>query len=142
MNLAQYADHAGVSVRTVERWLSAGELPGATQAPDGRWHIPADTIRTRPLERQPRQTDVSPSRRGDVVVSAPVPQALTLAEHLSMLPALLTVEQAAQVLGISESQVRLHARELDGLRWGRSWMIPQAAVKKLAALCQCQCQAP
>lgn len=145
MTPAQYAQNQGVSTRTVERWLAAGELPTASQTPDGRWHIPADAVRQRPLipsgdvpPRQPRQgTDMSPTRRGDVVpTSAPTPAPRTLAEALDQQPALLALEDAARLLGIPESGIRKHAEELGALPWGPRGrlVVPQSAVRRLAGL--------
>lgn len=40
----QAAEACRVSLRTVRRWLSAGELEGAYRDPEGNWHIPHAAI--------------------------------------------------------------------------------------------------
>lgn len=142
MNPAQYAEHVGVTERTVQRWLSGGELPDARKAPDGRWHIPADAMRIQPLvpvaaakavNGYDTSSDVSPTRRGDVGASG---QPVSLAQVLERLPALLSLEEASRVLGIPESQIRRYAGQLEALPWGKhgSLVVPARVVRELAGL--------
>lgn len=54
LTLADYAAAAGKSPRTVQRWLEAGELPGAQQDPDERWWVPAGAVRVAPSATEKR----------------------------------------------------------------------------------------
>lgn len=54
MSLRSYAEYAGVSTRTVKRWLAEGRLPTARKTAAGEWFIPADA---RPTEPAPRPRD-------------------------------------------------------------------------------------
>jgi hypothetical protein len=149
MNPVQYAEHRNTTERTVRRWLKDGWLPGATQYPDGRWDIPRDAIEQKPLF--PTSTaapangyDVpgvsgvmSVARQGDRLSVLDGGQGPTLAEALDRLPALLSVKQAAPLLGLSENEVIDHAEELDAVRWGRrgrGLKIPARVVRDLAGL--------
>jgi len=134
VNAAQYAEHVGASERTVLRWLKAGELPGATKAPDGRWFIPADAV------RQVTSPDMSVTRqvtRQDVArVNGAAAEPTSLSEALDQKPALLTLEEASRYLGIPETAIRRHAEELGALPWGPrgTLVVPARTVRDLAGL--------
>jgi hypothetical protein len=142
MNPAQYAEHVGVQTRTVERWLAAGELPGADKV-NGRWHIPADTARQIKLNGNSHtptpdmSADMTPTRRSDVGVSVP---GVTLAEALDKLPAFLTLAQASRLLGVSplritENPDRFEAERVGRLgSGGRSLMVPARVVRQIAGI--------
>lgn len=141
MDSAQFAQLHRVDPRTVQRWLQAGEIPGATKLPDGRWQIPADAMRIKPLPG----TDVAmtPTRRDSVGAVADTTTrrddvADTLAGTLAKLPALLTVKQAARLLGIPQTQVVRNAGALEAVPWGydTALMIPQRVVRRIAGLSQ------
>jgi hypothetical protein len=40
----QVSEACRVSLRTVRRWLAAGQLPGAYQSSDGCWHVPPGAL--------------------------------------------------------------------------------------------------
>jgi hypothetical protein len=134
MNPAQYAEHVRVQTRTVERWLAAGELPAASKV-NGRWHIPADATRQIKLNgsSHPPPTDIAPTSRSDVGVSG---QAVTLAEALDKLPALLPLEQASRLLGIPERAIRRNAEKLGARPWGPrgTLVVPARVIRELAGL--------
>lgn len=50
--IPQYAEHHGLSERTVKRYLAAGELPGAMKNEHNQWQIPAHVERTLPQQHQ------------------------------------------------------------------------------------------
>jgi hypothetical protein len=127
---AQYAAHHGKSDRTVQRWLAAGLIPGAVQTRDG-WQIPADAL---PLFDDPGGRSVATSSRA--VTTTPPPA--TLAAALDVLPAYLDVDTAARLLGLKVRTVARNPQRWDGERLGgdngQAWMIPAAAVRKVAGL--------
>lgn len=63
---AQFADHHGVDVRTVKRWLQAGRIPAAMQDSRGRWRIPVDAAVTMP---PPKPKGTAVTRPADAPVS-------------------------------------------------------------------------
>lgn len=146
MNPVQYAEYRGKELRTVRRWLADGWLPGAVQYPDGRWDIPRDAIEQKPLippaAKTPRNGQaVSPDVSGVVSVSrhgdtAPARQGESLAAELDKRPALLSLDQAALLLGIPESAIRRHAEELGAVPWGPrgTLVVPARVVRELAGL--------
>jgi len=129
MTRAQYAAHHGKSDRTVQRWLERDLLPGATLTREG-WRIPADVLPI--FDEAPTRTVATTSR----VTGAP--PATTLAGALDVLPAYLDVPTAANLLGLNERTVLRNAPRWDGEKIGgesgRAWMIPAAAVRKVAGL--------
>jgi hypothetical protein len=129
---AQYAAHHGKSDRTVQRWLERELLPGVQKTPAGEWRIPSDVL---PLLDEHTGRTVATTPRA---VAPAAPRAWTLDAALSVLPAYLTVEQAANLLGLNERTVLRNAPRWDGEKIGgesgRAWMIPAAAVRKVAGL--------
>jgi hypothetical protein len=130
MTRAQYAAHHGKSDRTVQRWLERGLLPGVQKTAAGEWRIPADVL--------PMLDEVT----GRTVATTPrapaSPPLATLTGALDVLPAYLDVPTAANLLGLNESTVRRNAPRWDGEKIGgesgHAWMIPAAAVRKVAGL--------
>jgi len=127
---ATYAQHVGASERSVRRWLAEGELPAARQVA-GRWEIPADAVRVQRLDGRALEGALRTS--GELVE---VPTTTSLVGALQVLPVMLDVETAAQLLGVSAYAVRQHADELGGRRWGPNGalVIPQSALRELAGL--------
>jgi hypothetical protein len=128
---AAYAEHVGASERSVRRWLADDELPAARQV-GGRWEIPADAVR---VQRLDERAALEPVQRSSGV-SVEVRASTSLAGALEVLPVMLDVETAAQLLGVSPYAVRQHADELGGRRWGPNGalVIPQSALRALAGL--------
>lgn len=126
---AQFAEIAGISERTVKRWLADHELPGAYQDARGRWMIPADA------ERQPRTGDVvqlqpPAAAGGDLAVQ--VAEQLTLL--LDTLPSFLPIPDAAAILGISEETIRSHPEDFDVRPYGPGsyrTSVPLATIKRI-----------
>jgi hypothetical protein len=138
MTPEQFATLHDVDARTVQRWCKAGEIPGATRTTRG-WHIPPDAMRITPLPG----TDVSATRRDSVAVVADTTTRRddvgdTLAGALARLPAFLTPEQAAPLLGIGASAIRRHAERFElervGGPSGRALMVPARVVRQIAGL--------
>src|SRR4051794_4321569 len=123
LTLAAYAERHGKSIRTVQRWLERGLLPGAVLR-EGKWVIPADGL---PLSDQGASVTLH---------RAAGPAAMTLAGALDALPVYLEVDEAAHLLGMTPAWVKAHARELDGSRGGPggAWMIPQHVIRSRAGL--------
>ena len=128
LSLSDYASANGRTERTVLRWLNEGRLPDAVKR-DGRWEIPADA---QPVAASAGQRVVAASADTSNVMS----HVMTFASALEVLPALVDVDTAAQLLGISPYAVTQHAEELDGRRWGRNggWVIPVGTIRRLAGL--------
>lgn len=51
----QAAEQCGVSIRTMRRWLNAGELEGARRDADGHWQIPPTALMGRLKPSTPEQ---------------------------------------------------------------------------------------
>lgn len=137
MDAAQFAHIHRVDARTVQRWCKAGEVPGAVKLPDGGWQIPTDAMRIKPLPG----TDVAATRRDDVGVVASTPTrrddvGATVAGALSVLPALLTLEQASRLLGIPEVRIKENPERFDAEPLGerRQLMVPARVVRYEAGL--------
>lgn len=128
LSLNAFAEQRGVTVRTVRRWLADLRLPGATLTA-GSWQIPADTELADPAPRHAQLVPVE-----NTMTPPPLP-VLSLAEQLDLLPAFLTIEQAATQLGIPASQIRnpnnrsLFKPVSVGPRG--ALMIPQAVIRNL-----------
>jgi hypothetical protein len=134
---AQFAQIHRVNERTVQRWCKDGEVPGAVKMPDGGWQIPPDAMRIKPLPG----TDVTPTRRDDVGVVASTPTRRddvgdTLAGALSVLPALLTLEQASRLLGVPVARIRENPDRFEAEPLGerRQLMVPARVVRYWAGL--------
>jgi hypothetical protein len=125
LTLTEYAARHDKSTRTVQRWLDRGALPGAVMV-EGRWAIPADVL---PLRDAAGTVATTGAPAG---VAPPA----TLAGALDTLPAYLTIERAAQLLGISPYAVRTHIARFCGERVGPAgaWMVPASVVRQVAGL--------
>ena len=152
VTVEHYAELHGLSVRTVRRWLAAGELPTATKTGDV-WSIPANAERVpgagnamapvaagltdavaagAALMRQQRQ--------GQQLATA-APATPSLAGELDTLPAYLHLEDAARLLGVDPYVIVRNADHFGAVRWGeltagkrRSWLVPAATVRQIAGL--------
>lgn len=126
---AQYAERAGTTERTVKRWLAADELPGAYKDERDRWMIPVDAVRTpRPagdvVQLQPRPDTHPAGRELDVQRAVDVAAAL---------PSFLTVDQAAEILGISRHAIAKHREYFGVVPFGAngSLVVPLATIKRI-----------
>ena len=132
MGVVDYAGLVGASERTVKRWLADDELPGAIKDERGRWMIPSDAVRV------PKVADVvaMPARpmtpSHDVMASHPS-QARAL--NYDAMPSFLTIDQAAQLLGISRHAITTpRGRDyFDVVPFGPngSLVVPLATIKKI-----------
>lgn len=100
LSLSDYAASVGKSLRQVQRWVAAGELPDAWQdTTDGRWWVPAGAQRRRTTSRDV-VAEPAPAGGGAVEIPAGSP--------LGMLG---TLDDAAAVLGTTVGGVRRLARD-------------------------------
>ena len=137
----QYAARHRVDERTVQRWAKAGELPGATKGADGRWYIPEDAMRIKPLPGT-APTAMSPTRRDDIGVVADASPTrrddigASLADALAVRSAFLTLEDAAMLLGVPEASIRRDPDRFRAERIGvrRALMVPARVVREEAGL--------
>lgn len=127
MAAADYADLIQVSERTVKRWLADGELPGAMKDERGRWLIPSTAERTAsPAEVVTLDRPMTSPMTG-VEVTHPAQMSLDI------LPSFLTIDQAAQILGISRHAIATHREYFDVVPFGSngSLVVPLATIKKI-----------
>lgn len=149
LTLQQYAEAKEVDQRTVKRWLSAGELPGAIKDEDsGKWSIPADARRTKghglratpvPDRATAEVTELVVHRHltpSGVVPFDGAPTPTPLLDRLQDLPAYLTVAQAAEFLGVPRAQIAAHPETFDAVPVGvaGSLRVPQATVRRIAGI--------
>lgn len=126
VGVAEFAEIQGKTERTVRMWLNNDEVPGAVRNDRGVWAIPRHAMRNpRPLDVEREQAAVEKARAE-----------LTVADVLERHTGLLTVEQAAALLGITPFAVRKHADDLDGRYWGDNGalVIPQAAIRRILGI--------
>lgn len=148
LSVRAFAARHGVAVRTVERWLGAGLLAGAVKTSRG-WDIPAETRRppasggasTPPPA--PPVTGGLAADGGALVASessrAPVamlPQGVSVASALEVLPAFVPLEVAVVLLGLPAAAVRRHAEELGARPWGHRGrlVVPASTIRAHAGL--------
>lgn len=123
----QYAEATGKSARQVKRYLEDGELPGAYQDERGWWMIPATAERT---------------TSGELVTLSPRPRTRPTTEVMShpagmidAAPSFLTIDQAAQILGVSRHAILTpRGRDyFDVVPFGPngSLVIPLATIKRI-----------
>lgn len=136
-----YAALVGASERTVKRWLAEDLLAGA-EIRSGRWFIPASTPRPE-LVSGPTTTVVmrDPRRPAARSIAELPPRAAasdrpTLASMLDGLPALVPVESAAPLLGVSAWAIRRHPERFEAVPWGAqgALLVPQSVIRRLAGL--------
>ena len=133
-----YTDFHGVSFRSVKRWVQANEIPGAIspeQSGDGKWWIPADSIR-RPGGGG-ASSDVAVSESNSLATLPGVKELSkmpTLKEYLDHEPAYLPIETAARLLGITEYALRAHKDEYGAVPRGDhgSLVVPQVSIRRAA----------
>lgn len=125
-----YAARHNKTDRTVRRWLKDELLPGAVMQ-DGKWLIPADVL---PMPTSEPVATLVSSRAPDPAATPPS----TLAGALDAMPAYLTTEQAAHLMGLKARTVARNAKRWGGEQIGgengQAWMIPAAAVREIAGL--------
>lgn len=146
MTPAEFGEIHGASARTVQRWCEAGEIPGATRDRRNRWHIPPGSTRveilhddddaSRQVGAVSRQVATRRDVSGAVATMAALPQGGGLSAYLETLTAYISLEVAAQVLGIPEAAIRRNAEELGAKRWGDrgTLVVPLRAVRDAAGL--------
>ena len=128
LTLQGYADHRDVKPRTVMRWLKAGELPDARKDSRGAWMIPMDAEPAKSGEIVTLGQRPTTRPMTDVAVSHP-------AGMIDALPSFLTIDQAAQILGISRHAILTpRGRDyFDVVPFGvnGSLVVPLATIKRI-----------
>jgi len=136
LTMAEWADRRGVSKKTVQRWLAAGEIPDAVMV-GNRWEIPEHAQRVEQVTtRAAGEVLAERATSTDLVTEDDGPMPVTLREALDTLPAFLPVDVAARLLGIPREQVREHAELFEALPIGRrgSLVVPAAVVRRFAGV--------
>jgi hypothetical protein len=148
LSVAEYATAKGVSTRSVKRWLADEELPGAEKDPfTGAWRIPRTSVRQvkavsaevgQPVNHSEllAQMGVMTMPGGGEVVpwqqmpAAPEP---TLRERLDDETGYLTIEEAAEYLGIPQAQIRANAERfgLEPVGVNGSLRVPQRVIRRV-----------
>ena len=119
LSITEYAIAKGVSTRSIKRWLSDGELPGAEKDPfSGQWKIPANAVRqmsatsaevAKPVNHSELlgQLGVAMPAGAEVVPwqTMPEPTPPTMRERLDDETGYLTIADAAAYLGIPQAQI-------------------------------------
>lgn len=144
----EYAEMVGKSARVIKRALYGEDsymIPGAVKDHENQWLIPENAVRVRrPAEPQPE----APTTGLQVVpaggLPAPgqqvtqwAPQELevepTLREELDDQPGFLTIEQAAEFLGIPESRIRANRDRfgLEPVGFNGSLRVPQRVIRRI-----------
>ena len=125
LTIAQYAKARGISTKTVNRMIE--RLPGAEKDERGRWLIPADASPSGDLVALPSPPT---SPRTDIL-SHPSQAIRTL--NYDAMPSFLTIDQAAQLLGISRHAITQHREYFDVVPFGAngSLVVPLATIKRI-----------
>lgn len=126
--MQEWADEHGCSLRSVKRWVAAGEIPGAVLEA-GRRLIPADATRQETLTATPAR---EVTHRASHPHGPTVP--VTLTDALAQSTAFLDIETAARFLGISAHAVMADKARFNLERRGRSYVMPAAVVRDIAGL--------
>jgi hypothetical protein len=126
LGLSEWAAVNGVSDRTVKRWLSENEIPGAEQrGPKKTWRIPATAMRISEEERARRAAE-GEEPGAEVAIAAPTGGTVAnvepeleideefqdhlwrgdLATYLSRMPAYIPVRIGAAMLGLGIGTVK------------------------------------
>lgn len=118
LSLSDWAARHGHGFRSAQRYVTDGRVPGASKDRKGRWQVPADAGVLDVDQAMPRaELEVVGGRTSDVRQADARTPDVRLGAPLGVL---LTLEQAAQLLGTSVGGVRRLAD--DGLvsvgRWG------------------------
>jgi hypothetical protein len=135
LTVRQFAQRHGVAVRTVERWQEDGHLSGVVRLDSG------NLIPDQPRPAIGRRAAAAPEPLEQRALAVPAPAALeqgprNLAEALALLPAFLTLEDAARLLGIpvvriKENPERFAAEPVDDRR---QLMVPARVVREVAGI--------
>lgn len=131
LSAAQYATANKIAVRTVKRWLADDELPGAIKDERGRWLIPTEAERTTAAVVTLPRPMTRPTT--DIMLSHPSHAMLATGPTLDALPSFLTIEQAAQILGVSRHAITTHRDYFDVVPFGAngSLVVPLATIKRI-----------
>jgi hypothetical protein len=148
LSVAEYASAKGVSTRSVKRWLADDQLPGAEKDPfTGEWRIPRHAV------RQLQATSAEQAKPGDHsevsrallaglgngaeilpwgAPPAPAPEP-TLRERLDDETGYLSIEEAAEYLGIPQAQIRGNAERfgLEPVGTNGSMRVPQRIIRRV-----------
>ena len=147
LSVAEYASAKGVSTRSVKRWLADGELPAAEKdAFTGQWRIPRDAARqqqavaadvAKPVNHSELlgQLGVATMPGAEVLPWQPMPAPVepTLRERLDDETGYLTIEEAAEYLGIPQAQIRANAERfgLEAVGVNGSMRVPQRIIRRV-----------
>ena len=132
LTVRQFAEAHGVTKRSVERWLEEGRLHGVQRLDSGNL-----------IPYQPRPTSSRPSAAPAAGQALAVPTLTQLApvpgsllDALAQKPAFLTLEEAAQFLGIPQTAIRRGVERFGLERVGErgAYMVPQRIVRDVAGL--------
>lgn len=123
LSAKEYAEKVGVTDRSVKRWIAEGELDGTLLGT--KWYVPFDAVRRVPEESSEM-----------VVARRAAPTAITLVSSLEGQPAFLSLEVAAQLLGVTEFTIRQHQEFFGVMPFGPkgSLVVPQSTVRNVAGL--------
>lgn len=147
LSVAEYATAKGVSTRSVKRWLADGELPAAEKDVfTGQWRIPRDAARqvqavaadvAKPVNHSELlgQLGVATMPGAEVLPWQPMPAPVepTLRERLDDETGYLTIEEAAEYLGIPQAQIRANADRfgLEAVGVNGSMRVPQRIIRRV-----------
>lgn len=147
LSVAEYATAKGVSTRSVKRWLADGELPAAEKdAFTGQWRIPRTAARQvqavaadvgKPVNHSELlgQLGVATMPGAEVLPwqAMPEPAEPTLRERLDDETGYLTIEEAAEYLGIPQAQIRANADRfgLEPVGVNGSMRVPQRIIRRV-----------
>lgn len=124
LSTAQVAERLGLSPHRVRNLAHAGELAHVVER--GNLRFPPDAVEH---YRQTQTAEPAPP-------SAPIELLLVetvVGRSIAELPALLTADEAAELLGTTSRRVReaVEVGDLPGVRIGRRWRIPAPALISL-----------
>lgn len=113
MTKAQWADHVGVTTKTVDRWLAAGQLPDAVRQ-GSRWFFSADT--KRPVAGTSQDVPGRGGTSQDVPGRAAVSPVATAGNRLLLVPERETVASPVAVGGSLEEFAAMTGCSATGVR--------------------------
>lgn len=108
LTLAQYADQHNVSERTVKRWLSADELPGATKNEHGAWQIPSHAQRTVPAGEGQTTLALRPEQNVTAVQYDP-PAPMPAVREIPAGRTFFSAAEAAELMSCPELRITAYA---------------------------------
>lgn len=115
LTVSEYAARHNLGHRTVQRYISGGQLPTASKDHKGKWRIPADAMPTEPPAAHPAPappgavpavTSAAPLRTTSHDVRQTYAAPTRDREQPAVLGMLGTLEEAAQALGTTVGGVR------------------------------------